>query len=313
MKRIYEHIMEDHLKNDRQMIFFEGPRQVGKTTTSKTAAQYTQQFIYLNWDYDEDQQLILEGPESIIKQYNLNAPQAAAKAIVVFDEIHKYRHWRNYLKGFYDKQSELIKFIVTGSSKLDVYRTAGDSLMGRYFSYRIHPLSVAELISTQIEPVEIKNPEALDPDIFLSLVKFGGYPEPLIKQNNAFYRRWIKLRIQQLFNIDIKELTRIHETAQMKFLSSILKNQIGGLLNYNQFSKALRVSNDTISKWINTLSSFYYCFTISPWTKNITRSLLKQPKLYLWDWSMIDDLGARHENLIAAHLLKAIHLWEDRG
>ena len=123
----------------------------------------------------------------------------------------------------------------------------------------------------------------------------------------------MKLRLEQLFELDIRELTRIHEIAQIKFLASMLQNQVGSLANYAQLAKLAGVSADTIRTWIDTLRSFYFCFKIHPWSANITRSLIKQPKLYLWDWANIDDVGARNENMVAAHLLKAIHLWEDLG
>lgn len=312
MDRIYRRIMDEHLVNDRQMVFLAGPRQVGKTTVSKTASELTDQFVYLNWDYLEDQQLIVQGPQAIVNKFGLDSARAR-KAIVTLDEIHKYKPWRNYVKGFYDKYCETVRFIVTGSAKLDVYRTTGDSLMGRYFPYRVHPLSVAELLHSTLYETEIRPATELSTDIFNTLVEFGGFPEPFSKQTKAFYQRWSKLRLEQLFHIDIRELTRIHEISQMKLLASLLKNQVSALLNHTKLSQLSQVSLKTIQSWIKTLESFYFCFTIQPWTTNITRSLLKQPKLYLWDWGMIEDTGRKYENIVASHLLKAIHLWEDRG
>jgi uncharacterized protein len=312
MKRLYTTIMQQHLQHDRQMVFLAGPRQVGKTTISKTAAKLTDRYIYLNWDYIDDQELILKGPRAIVEHYGLQAA-TKHKAILTLDEVHKYKNWRNYLKGFYDKHFETIQFIITGSAKLDIYRTSGDSLMGRYFPYRVHPLSVAELLNTDIIKTEITMPQKIPTDLFDNLIRFGGFPEPFSKQSNQFYTKWLKLRTEQLFQIDIRELTRIHEITQMKILAKMLKNQVGQLMNYQQLSKIIGVTADTIKTWINTLNSFYYCFNIQPWSKNITRSLIKQPKLYLWDWANIDNTGARHENMVAAHLLKAIHWWEDRG
>jgi hypothetical protein len=312
MDRLYQTIMQQHLQHDRQMIFLAGPRQVGKTTISQAAASLTQQLVYLNWDYEEDQALILKGPQAILEQYGLLAPQLQ-KPILILDEIHKLKQWRNYLKGFYDKHSSLLHFIVTGSSKLDVYRRSGDSLMGRYFPYRVHPLSVAELIRATVADSEIQSPQPLDEDLFSALIQFGGFPEPFSKQSQIFYHRWNKLRSDQLFQFDIRELTRIHELAQMRLLATILKRQAGELVNYQQLSKLVRVSADTIQAWLSTLQSFYYCFEIKPWSSNITRSLIKQPKIYLWNWADNEKIGARHENMIASHLLKAIHLWEDRG
>ncbi len=312
MKRIYEQIMQDHLSHDRQMIFLAGPRQVGKTTISKTVASLTQLLVYLNWDYEEDQTLILKGPQAILEHYHL-LELRSKKSILILDEIHKLKRWRNYLKGFYDKYADLIHFIVTGSSKLDVYRQSGDSLMGRYFSYRVHPFSIAELMRTTVTNNEIHMPKQLEKDIFTTLIQFGGFPEPFTKQKQTFYRRWAKLRSEQLFHIDMRELTQIHEFSQMKFLATILKKQSGELVNYHQLAKLVRVSADTIRAWLDILQSFYYCFEIRPWSRNITRSLIKQPKIYLWNWADNEKIGARYENMVASHLLKAIHWWEDRG
>ena len=312
MKRLYEIMLANHLEHDRQMIFLAGPRQVGKTTISRITKTLTQVFVYLNWDYEEDRHLILRGPEAIVKKYDLNKT-LQQKAIIAFDEIHKYKKWRNYLKGFYDKHNERIHFVVTGSSKLDIYRSAGDSLMGRYFPYRVHPLSVAELLDLVLRDEEIQEPKELNAKDFKTLIQLGGFPEPFCKGTKQFYNRWIKLRTEQLFNLDIRELTRIQEIAQMKYLALLLKERATHLANFNNLAKLVRVTSDTIRSWVNTLNSFYYCYQIQPWSKNITRSLIKQPKLYLWDWSEIKEIGARHENFVASHLLKAIHWWEDQG
>lgn len=312
MERLYKRILYAHIKDDRQMIFLAGPRQVGKTTTSKEAQAMTDHYVYLNWDFEDDQRLIMRGPQAIVDEHQLDHPEKR-KAILTLDELHKYRKWRNYLKGFYDKYNDLIHFIVTGSSKLDVFRHSGDSLMGRYFPYRVHPLSVAELIRQSIPTTEINEPQKLDADTFQLLIEYGGFPEPLIKQSPAFYRRWVKLRHEQLFHLDIREITRIREIAQMKLLARMLKEHVCELANYTLYSSMIGVAVNTIKTWVETLNSFYYCFKIQPWSKNVARSLIKQPKIYLWNWADTIDKGARYENMVASHLLKAIHLWEDLG
>lgn len=75
----------------------------------------------------------------------------------------------------------------------------------------------------------------------------------------------------------------------------------------------MRVQDTTIRRWIKILEKLYYCFKVKPWSKNITRSLLKEPKLYLWDWSKVEDRGAKIENFVAAHLHKAVHYCTDTG
>lgn len=204
--------------------------------------------------------------------------------------------------------------MVTGSARLDVYRAGGDSLMGRYFPYRLHPMSIAEIVNPVIRENEIAPmPKKIADEDFYALFNFGGFPEPFLRRSIQFYSRWKKLRSQQLFQEDLRELTRIHELGQIQILAELIKQQAGQLMNYSTFAKKINVSVDTIKRWIQTLKSFYFCFTIQPWTKNITRSLLKEPKIYLWDWALIDDEGAKVENFIASHLLKAVDFWNDRG
>ena len=312
MQRIYDYIIEDHLKNYSQMIFLIGARQVGKTTISKNCKNYANNYVYLNWDYDDDQLQILRGAEDIVKRYNLLSV-AEEKNTLALDEIHKYREWRNYVKGFYDKHKDFVNFIITGSAKLDAFRTGGDSMMGRYFPYQIHPFSISELVNTRRGREEIIPPKEIERDIYKNLLEFGGFPEPLLKGEKEFHRRWIKLRSQQLFQQDIRDMTRIQEIAQLKLLSVLLKEQAGQLVNYSNLAQKVKVMNDTVQKWIKTLSAFYYCFEVRPWTRNITRSLIKQPKIYLNDWSEVDDRGAKYENFVACHLKKAIDYWNDTG
>ena len=146
MKRLYDALIQRHLLENRQMIFLAGPRQVGKTTCSMATAHLTTAFYYLNWDLQEHHQLIVSGPEKVAQHMGLQMA-SSDMPIVVFDEIHKYGRWKQFLKGFFDLYGQKVKIIVTGSAKLNIYKAGGDSLMGRYFLYRIHPLSVAELIS----------------------------------------------------------------------------------------------------------------------------------------------------------------------
>jgi len=309
MKRSYEYTLTEHLKQNRQMVFLTGPRQVGKTTL---CVGLDPGCTYLNWDNQDDRARIVEGPSRIAEVVGLSTLHKD-KPTVVFDEIHKYSKWKEFLKGFFDTYSNRVKIVVTGSSRLDVYKKGGDSLMGRYFLYRLHPFSVREILAPKIEEQEIQTPIAIRKDDLNDLFMYGGFPEPQIKSNKRFFNRWKKLRHQQLFQEDIRDFSRIQEIQQMELLSQLIQQQVGQLINYTALSKKVRVSVDTIRRWIIVLNSLYYCFTIQPWNKNIPRSLLKQPKLYLWDWSVIQDIGAKTENFVASHLKKAVNWWTDNG
>lgn len=312
LKRTYEAIFEEHLAENRQMLFLVGPRQVGKTTTSLDLTEPYQHHFYFNWDIQADREKIVSGPDAIAKEMKLDQLKIN-KPVVIFDELHKYGKWKLFLKGFYDKYSKRVEIIVTGSARLDVYKAGVDSLMGRYFVYRLHPLSIAEIVNSSLKNSEISPPKKISDDAFSNLLEFGGFPEPYLKANKSFYNRWRRTRTHQLFEEDLRELTKIQELGQVQILAELLKHQVGQLTSYTELAKKVNVSIDTIRRWLEVLKSFYYCYTIQPWTKNVTRSLLKEPKIYLWDWSSVIDEGAKAENFVASHLLKAVNFWTDRG
>lgn len=314
MKRIYEDVLEDHLKEHRQMIFLTGPRQVGKTTTSLEASKENRLFFYFNWDNEQHRALIIEGSEAVARIAGLEKLQESMP-IIIFDEIHKYRYWKRFLKGFFDIYEKRCRIIVTGSARLDVYKKGGDSLMGRYLLYRLHPLSVREIINPNWKSnfKEIAPPRSISREDFSSLIAFGGFPEPYLKRSKPFFNQWKKLRSHQLFREDIRDLSQVQEIAQIEYLAKVLQEEASHTLNQSKLGSRIQVSAPTIKRWIELLKSLYFCFTIQPWSKNIARSLVKEPKIYLWNWALIEDIGSLHENFIASHLNKAVQFWTDLG
>lgn len=312
MLRIYDALLEEQYQSLSQMAFLAGPRQVGKTTISRNAQKISKNFHYLNWDTQQDRRLITKGAHKVAIALGLDK-LSEGRPIVVFDEIHKYGRWKRFLKGFFDLYKDRVFIIVTGSSRLDIYKKGGDSLMGRYFLYHIHPISVAECVQKKRQLTEIQLPQKISDEQWQSLLSFGGFPEPFLRANSRFWHRWKRLRIEQLFREDIRDLGRVHELGQMHILAEVLRQQAGQLVVYTDLANEINISVDTVRRWIAILENFYYCFTIKPWFKNVSRSLRKQPKVYMWDWSSIDDPGARAENLVASHLLKAVHFWTDMG
>jgi uncharacterized protein len=286
-----------------KMIFIGGPRQVGKTTLAKNLiAEKFNSFQYYNWDNRQDRKEIIK-------------PGWPGQAeILIFDEIHKYKSWKSFIKGEYDKLKERYKFLVTGSARLDVYRRGGDSLLGRYHYYRLHPFSLAEASGkiNKIRPFEeINIPLVSETDIFLALDKFGGFPEPFIKQNARTLRRWHNERVDRLVREDIRDVATIRDISGMMLLGDMLPERAGSLLSINSLREDIGVSHKALTNWFNIFESMYYCFRIYPHAGKNFRSLKKEPKLFLWDWSEIEDESARFENLIASHLLKFVHFLKD--
>jgi len=313
MKRLYEDVIEKHLREERQMLFLSGPRQVGKTTTARTTAVRFGEHRYYSWDDDEARLKVVGGASRIAADMDLHRLRTAP-VLAVFDEIHHFRHWRTFLKGLFDMYPAEVRILVTGSARLDVLRKGGRGLMGRYFPYRMHPLSVAECTRPDLrEDALVGPPRACEPELLDLLIRFGGFPEPLTRQSERFWRRWTSLRMEQLLREDLRDLTRIQEVGQVRVLAELLRRSVGQQVSLASLSREVKATITTVSRWLDALTALYYCFPVRPYSRNIPRALRKEPKYYLWDWSAVPDLGARLENLVASALLKACHFWSDHG
>lgn len=291
---------------NEKMVFIGGARQVGKTSLAQFIVEnYFQSYDYLSWDYKKDRKNILQS------RFKGDAD------IVVFDEIHKYKDWKNYLKGLYDKHKNDFKILVTGSTRLDVYRRGGDSMLGRYYYYRLHPFSLAEYLEKQnnftiFGELSFLDSNRASKEAYDILFKFGGFPEPLLRQSERGLRRWHNQRLYRLVKEDIRDLENIRDLSTLQVLVEILPDRAGSLLSINSLREDLSIAHKTTAKWIDILERFYYHFRIYPFSNKKIRSLKKEPKLYLWDWSeILDNDSVRLENIVASHLLKLCHYMND--
>lgn len=307
--RIYDSLLVEHLANNRQMAFVSGPRQVGKTTTCRNHAD-----SYVNWDNIDDREIILAGPAILVDRLGLNRLSNTIP-VALFDELHKYPRWKQFLKGFFDTYADQVRITVTGSSRMDVYRRGGDSLMGRYFLYRMHPFSIAEILRQDLPDAKriVHQPGKIKTADFEALWHHGGYPEPFLKRDKRFSRRWQSLRLEQLVREDIRDLTQIQQIDQLELLVKLLANRSAHQLIYGNLAKEVRVSIDTVRRWIDVLCNLHLGFMVRPWYRNISRSLRKEPKWFLRDWASIEDVGDKAETFVACHLLKAVDGWNDMG
>lgn len=310
MIRAYESLVGEHLGHLRQMAFLSGPRQVGKTTL---AAALLPQAKYYNYDRSADAQKLSAGPDRIAQDMGLAAPAIARKG-VIFDEIHKFSKWKRFLKGFFDCHGTNLSIAVTGSARLNVYKRGGDSLMGRYFAYRIHPLSIGELGAGEIDlEREFRSPKPVDRETVDALLRFGGFPEPFLSGSERFSNRWRNARRDQVFHEDLRDLSRVQDIRGIRSLAELLAGRVTGGVNYSNLAADLQVSPDTVKAWIGLLESVYEVYAVRPWSRNVANSIRKQPKVYFWDWSSVAAGGMRNENFIASHLLKSVHWWTDAG
>jgi predicted AAA+ superfamily ATPase len=306
-QRTYDLVLADHFARHRQMAFVSGPRQVGKTTTCRGVGTH-----YLNWDNTDDRRVIQRGPAAVAEHIGL-AQLREQPITVVFDELHKHPKWKAFLKGFFDVYGTRLRIIVTGSSRLDIARRGSDSLMGRYFLFRMHPWSVAECLRQTLPGDPIQPPAAIKAADWSALVEHGGFPEPFLKRDARFTRRWRSLRQDQLTREDLRDVAKLQDLHSMETLAAVLAEHSAQQLIYSNLSNEVGVSVDTAKRWVDLLMRLHYGFVVRPWFANVAKALRKEPKWFLRDWSGIEDEGARAETLIACHLLKAVEGWTDLG
>lgn len=286
MKRIYL----DHLSKylDRKIILLSGPRQSGKTTLTKMLFP---NFEYVNFDDEEWRKTIKE------KSWDRK------RSVIIFDEIHKMPKWKQWLKGIYDTEGVRPPIIVTGSARLDAYKKVGDSLAGRYFHYRLHPLDVRELTKLNYE---------LTPEEMIDrLMSVGGFPEPFLEGSKTFYNLWKKTHLDIILRQDLIDLEVVKNIKQIELLIDLLKTKVGSTISYTSLAEDLQVSDKTVKRWLEILENMYVVFKITPYSKNMARATLKQPKYYFYDIARVPDEGSRFENLVAASLLKEVHFRQD--
>jgi predicted AAA+ superfamily ATPase len=184
--------------------------------------------------------------------------------------------------------------------------------MGRYLPYTIHPFSLGEFNPHNLQEL-YRLPYHVDKEDWEALYQFGGFPVPFLKRDLEMYTQWKKTRRSQLFREDIRDTTHVHEIAQLELCAQLLEYQSDGILNRSALGQKLQVSLPTIGRWLEILRQFYFAFMLQPWSKNIPHSLIKEPKVYLNDWSLISDPGARFENFVACHLKKSVDFWSESG
>ena len=283
-----------------KMAFVSGPRQVGKTTMGKALLQGPHN--YFSWDDIRFRRAWLASPVEALSE--------VGQGPIVLDEVHKDRRWKNHLKGYFDTIGAEQGLLVTGSARLDLYRRGGDSMLGRYFPYRLHPWSVGECAKPPApDAVEARKPGVAWSD----LLSLGGFPQPLFDGSEAKATRWSRLRIERLVQEDIRDVRSIADLSGLRVLADMLPERVGSLLSINSLRKDLGVAHGTLKAWLDVFAALFICFSVPPFTARIARAVAKARKVYLFDILQIPKtmLAARLENLTALHLLKACHFWTD--
>jgi len=309
--------VEDDCFRHRKIAMVSGPRQCGKTTFAKMLLDERPEGRYYNWDDAEFRRLWVKSPAAIVP-----ARKGGNTPLLVLDEIHKDRFWKRNLKGVYDTLEHPCDILVTGSARLDIYRRGSDSMMGRYFPFRLHPFSMREL-----EYKDVLRPDDMLEALFDRSLRagkgplrhlddfmtYGPFPEPFLKQDARFAARWRQVHGQAVIREDLRDISRLPDLGRVELLASLLPERVGSIFSPKSMTEDMEISFDTLKRWLTYLKAVYFIFEIKPYSRHVPRSLKRDGKIYLWDYSAIQDKAARIENLVAHHLLKTCHYWTDTG
>ena len=316
IKRYLSPFVRDLALNHHKMAFISGPRQVGKTTCARSIGEDSgDDTLYKNWDDKNFRREWTKDPSGVIQ--NVDRP-----LLVIFDEIHKVKLWKRDLKGLYDLHGDKTKIIVTGSARLNIFKKGGDSLLGRYIPFRLHPFSLGELANRKaaLNPQETmdlvfksKSRSSKHRSMYEDLLLFGGFPSPYSRRSEQYLNIWHQERVEKLIREDLRDLSRIPDLGRLEMLAALLPERVGSLLSLAGLREDLEVAHNTVKNWMQYLEQLFYIYYVRPYSKGLKRSLKKEPKLFLWDWSEVENKGARFENMVASALLKSCDFWTDTG
>jgi predicted AAA+ superfamily ATPase len=178
------------------------------------------------------------------------------------------------------------------------YRFGGDSLQGRYYLLRMHPLTVAELGMTSAGD-------------WRALRTLGGFPEPFFGGSAREAKRWSTEHRNLLIRDELVSLERVDDVGRLEQMALRLPDLVSAPLSINSLREDLQVSHKTLTRWVTLLERLYALVLIHPFGSPRVRAIKKSAKHYHVDWTLPPAPGAAFENLVAIHLLKWVHYRQD--
>jgi len=292
LPRVIETTLKKHL-SAFPIVAVTGPRQAGKSTLLQ---QTLSDYHYVTFDDPNLREFLHMDPEGFMKTYSSR---------VIFDEAQLAPALFSYLKIYVDRpDNRSIKgqFVLTGSSQFHLLSQITETLAGRVGLLSLLPLEYSEL------------PDKEKP---LSVYR-GSYPE-LVCRHYEYSDAWFSSYINTYLERDIRGLHNVGDLVTFQRFIKLLSAQVSAPLNMSQYAKDIGVSVPTIKRWISMLEASYIIFLLPPYFNNLSKRVIKTPKVYFYDSGLVAYLtglidqtvyersplkGALFENEIISQIIK---------
>lgn len=136
----------------------------------------------------------------------------------------------------------------------------------------------------------------------------GGFPEPFLTQDETDAQRWRLQYVDSLLRTDVLDFDNIQNLNAIRLVFELLRERVGSPISYSSIAEDVAIAPNTVKKYIQILEALYIVFRVTPFSQNIARSLLKEPKIYFFDVGLVKgEVGVKFENFVASCLLKHVY------
>lgn len=246
-----------------------GARQVGKTTLAlQIAKNQTKPFLYLDMESRRDVAKLGDDPETFFEYHQ--------DKLIVIDEIQAQPHLFSLLRSIIDKKRENGRFLLLGSATPAMVKGVSESLTGSVSYADLQPLKWGE----------VHNVVGMEHHWYR-----GGFPLALLAANDAAFSDWTQSYIRTYVQSDLSQLFgyQLNPTISEKLLV-MLANSHGQLLNYQDLARSIGVTSPVVNRYTDFLEGAFLVYRLQPWFANVTKRLVKSPKLYIKDSGILHGL-----------------------
>jgi uncharacterized protein len=309
--------LEEHLIK-RQVTVITGMRRVGKSTALRHLLSQVPHHNKLYLDFEKANNRFIFNQASYTDiEINLRVEgiDFSQPSVIALDEIQLVPNSTSVIKYLYDTYP--IKFLVTGSSSFYLRNHFTESLAGRKTIFEMTPLSFSEFLQFNGIDAARLSPFAFEPyqpafydkygALYEQYVRFGGFPEVVLTDTEKDKKRYLDDIINAHIELDIRLLSDFSLSDDLYKLMRLLANRTGSKLDYSKLSSLLGISRFKVKDYITLLQYTYFIRVLEPFTNNPDTAIAHQPKLYLSDSGILNQLaqvssGALFENTIANQL-----------